>query len=92
MAKTEGSIPSVPIPCRLHASVPNPGRGEQPSRVDAPNRQMTIAQNAALSAYTYILEDGPELPKSSGPHAEVGGEVLEGMYVQGCTSIEESRL
>jgi hypothetical protein len=40
----------------------------------------------------YILEDGLELLKSSGPHAEEGGEVLEGMYAQGCTTIEESRV
>jgi hypothetical protein len=44
------------------------------------------------ASQTHILEDGPELPKSSGPHAEEGGEVLEGMYAQGCTTIEESRI
>jgi hypothetical protein len=32
-----------------------------------------FAQTAALSAHAYILEDGTELPKSSGPHAEEGG-------------------
>jgi hypothetical protein len=44
-----------------------------------------FAQNAALDAHTYILEDGPELPKSSGPHPDEGGEVLEGMYAQDYT-------
>jgi hypothetical protein len=53
---------------------------------------ISFAQNAALGAYTYILEDGPELPKSSGSHAEERGEILEGMYTQGCTMIEESRI
>jgi hypothetical protein len=42
-------------------------------------RWILFAQNAALGGHTYILEDGPELPKSSGPHADEGGEVLEGM-------------
>jgi hypothetical protein len=51
-----------------------------------------FTQNAALGAHTYILEDGTELPKSLGPHAEEGGEVLEGMYAQGRTTIEESRI
>jgi hypothetical protein len=41
----------------------------------------SFAQNAALSAHTYILEDGPELLKSCSPHAEEGGEVLERMYL-----------
>jgi hypothetical protein len=31
-----------------------------------------FAENAALGSHTYILEDGPELPKSSGPHTEDG--------------------
>jgi hypothetical protein len=43
-----------------------------------------------LSSQPYILEDGPELPKVPGSHAEEGGEALEGMYTDGCTSIEES--
>jgi hypothetical protein len=51
-----------------------------------------FAQNAALSAHKYVLEDGPELPKSPDPRAEEGGEVLEGMYAQGCMPIEESRI
>jgi hypothetical protein len=41
---------------------------------------MILAQNAALSAHVLILEDGPELPKASGPHAEEFGEVLEGLF------------
>jgi hypothetical protein len=51
-----------------------------------------FAQNAALDSNTYIFEDGPELSKSSRPHGDEGGEVLEGMYRQGCTTIEESRI
>jgi hypothetical protein len=31
----------------------------------------------ALGAHTYKLEDEPELPKSSDPHADEGSEVLE---------------
>jgi hypothetical protein len=50
-----------------------------------------FAENAALGSHAYILEDGPELPKSSGPHAEDGGEILDGMHAQGCTTIEDSR-
>jgi hypothetical protein len=45
-----------------------------------------------MSAHTYILEDWPELPKSSGPHAEEGAEILEGMYPQGWTSPNESNI
>jgi hypothetical protein len=44
---------------------------------------MILAQNAALGAQTLICEDRPVLPKDPGPHAEKGGEVLEGMYAQG---------
>jgi hypothetical protein len=44
---------------------------------------ISFAHHAALSAHAYILEDGPELPKRSGPYAEEGGEVLTGMYAQG---------
>jgi hypothetical protein len=39
-----------------------------------------------------MLEDGPELPRSFDPHAEEEGEGFEGMYTQGCTKIEKSRL
>jgi hypothetical protein len=49
-------------------------------------------QNAALCAYADILEDGLELPNSSGPRAEEGGAVLDGMYAQGCMTMEESRI
>jgi hypothetical protein len=52
----------------------------------------SFAQNASLSAYTYILEDGLELPKESGPHADIGGEVLEGMDAEGCSSLRNSRI
>jgi hypothetical protein len=51
-----------------------------------------FSKNAALGAHTYIIGDGPELPKSFGPHADEGGEVLEWMYAQGCTTIEESKI
>jgi hypothetical protein len=34
---------------------------------------------AALGSHRYILKDGPELPKESGPHEDLGGEVLEGI-------------
>jgi hypothetical protein len=53
---------------------------------------ISFAQNAALGCHMYILEDGPELPDSSGPCAEEGGETLEGMYAQGCMMIEESSI
>jgi hypothetical protein len=53
---------------------------------------ISFAQNAALGSHTYILEDGPWLRAVSGPHADEGGEILEGMYAQGCTSIEDSRI
>jgi hypothetical protein len=51
-----------------------------------------LAQIAALGSHPYILEDGPELPKTSESHADPGGEVLEGMYTEGCISIEEARI
>jgi hypothetical protein len=38
-----------------------------------------FAQIAALGSHLYILENGPELPRVPGPHAEDGGGVLEGM-------------
>jgi hypothetical protein len=43
-------------------------------------------------AHTHVLDDGPELPKSSSPHAEEGGEVLEGMYAQGSMTMEEEKI
>jgi hypothetical protein len=39
---------------------------------------ISLAQNVALSSHPYTLEDGPELPKVPGRHAEEGREVLEG--------------
>jgi hypothetical protein len=51
-----------------------------------------LAQVAALGSHLYILEDGPELPKVAGSHADPGGEVLEGMYAEGRTSADQSRI
>jgi hypothetical protein len=42
-----------------------------------------LSQIASLGSHPYILEDGPQLPKEFGPHADPGGEVLEGMYAEG---------
>jgi hypothetical protein len=42
-----------------------------------------FAQNALPGAHTYAVKDATEPPKSSGPGAEEGGEVLEMMYVLG---------
>jgi hypothetical protein len=55
-------------------------------------RWVPIAQSAALSSHKYILEDGPELPKVPGPNAEEGGKILEGMYVNRSTSLEELKI
>jgi hypothetical protein len=52
---------------------------------------ISFAQKAALGSHAYILEDGPWLIAVSGPHADEGGKILEGMYAQGCTSIQDSR-
>jgi hypothetical protein len=52
----------------------------------------SLAQTAALDSHPYILEDGRQLPKVSGSHADGGEEVLGGMYAEGCRSIEESRI
>jgi hypothetical protein len=52
---------------------------------------MILAQYAALSAHTLILEDGPELPKVPGPHAKKGGETLANMYTEECSSLQDSR-
>jgi hypothetical protein len=49
-------------------------------------------QNAALGARTLILEDGPELIKAQGPHAEKGGEMSEGMHAQGCSLLESAKI
>jgi hypothetical protein len=48
--------------------------------------------NAAIGAHSLVFEDGPEVPKVSGPHAEQGGETLEGMYADGCSSPRDSRI
>jgi hypothetical protein len=53
---------------------------------------MILAQNAALSAHTLILEHGPELPKVPGPHAEEGDETLASMYTEGWSSLDQSRI
>jgi hypothetical protein len=62
---------------------------EEALRVDPAVAQwIMFAQNAALGPHHYILEDGPELPKVSGPHANEVGEVLERMYADDCISME----
>jgi hypothetical protein len=53
---------------------------------------MILAQNAALDAHILILEDGPELHKVPGAHAEERGEILESMYTQGCSSLRDSKI
>jgi hypothetical protein len=51
-----------------------------------------LAQRAAAGSHPYVIEDGPELPKIPGPHTDEGGEVLEGMYTDGCTSLRDTRI
>jgi hypothetical protein len=34
---------------------------------------MQLAQNAALGAHPLVLENIPEIPEESGPHADEGG-------------------
>jgi hypothetical protein len=51
-----------------------------------------LAENAALLAHAYILEDGSILPKEQLPHAQKGGNVLEGMYAQGCTTLDQAMI
>jgi hypothetical protein len=51
---------------------------------------MLLAQNAVLGAHTLILKDGRELPKAPGPYVEEEGEILEGVYAQGCSSLRDS--
>jgi hypothetical protein len=48
---------------------------------------MQLAQNAALAAHFLVLENGPEIPKESGPHVDEGGQVLQGMRAEGCSSV-----
>jgi hypothetical protein len=56
------------------------------------DKLIQLAQIAARGSNPYVLEDGPELLKVPGQHAEVGGEVLEGMCADRCTNVEESRI
>jgi hypothetical protein len=51
---------------------------------------MLLSQNAALGTHTLILDDGPELPKTPGPHVEEEGEILEGVCAQGFSSLHDS--
>jgi coproporphyrinogen III oxidase-like Fe-S oxidoreductase len=54
---------------------------------------MLLAENAVLSAHGFICEDGTEFPKEKGQEAaQEGGETLEGMYAQGCESLEQARI
>jgi hypothetical protein len=53
---------------------------------------MILAEDAAMSAYHFIHEDGPVFPKWPGPHAEEGGEVMEGMHALDCSSPRDSRI
>jgi hypothetical protein len=64
----------------------------KPSISLGPDQVNSFAQNAAPGSHTDILEDGPWLIAVSGPHTDEGGEILEGMYAQGCTTIEDSRI
>jgi hypothetical protein len=57
------------------------------SRVDS---WMLLAENAALSAYGFICEDGPELPKEEGHEAEQ--EDGEGMHAPGISDAAEGTL
>jgi hypothetical protein len=52
---------------------------------------MVLAQNSDSGAYPLVLEDGPEIPEAPGPHAEEGGQVLQGVYADGCPSIMDAR-
>jgi hypothetical protein len=51
-----------------------------------------LAQTVGLGPHAYIPKDGRELPKIPGPHADVGWEVLEGMYAEDCTSLRDVRI
>jgi hypothetical protein len=46
-----------------------------------------LVQSAAIDSHLYVFEDGPELAKVPGPHADEGGEVVEGT----CTPIMARR-
>jgi hypothetical protein len=45
-----------------------------------------------LGAHPLVLESCPEIRGESGTHADEGEETLQGMYAEGCSSIEESRI
>jgi hypothetical protein len=65
---------------------------EEGLKIDSTGAQwISFAQNPALVTHPYALEDGSELPKVTGPHAEEGGGVLEGVYADVCTSLENAR-
>jgi hypothetical protein len=58
---------------------------EEALQVDAKvGKWIQLPQTAALGSHPYVPEDGP--------HAEGGGEVLEGMYAEGCTSLRDARI
>jgi hypothetical protein len=66
---------------------------EQALKADATVAQWIVfTQNPALGSHPYILEDGPELLKVPGPHADQRAEVLEGMYADRCTSFGDARI
>jgi hypothetical protein len=51
-----------------------------------------LAKIAALGPHSYVLEDGSELPKTNEPHADKGGEVLEGMSAESCKSLRDAMI
>jgi hypothetical protein len=51
-----------------------------------------FSQTAALGSHPYVLGNGPELPKVPGPHTDLVGEALKGMYAEGCTSLRDARI
>jgi hypothetical protein len=54
---------------------------------------MLVAESGALSAHGFICEDGPELPeKEEQESAQEGGDVLEGIYAEGCQSIAQANI
>jgi hypothetical protein len=58
---------------------------------------ISLAQNAAPGAHTFILEDFPEIPDSLPPDQNEGarsdsGDELENIYGPGCTPVEQSRI
>jgi hypothetical protein len=53
---------------------------------------MTLTENAAPLAHTYVPEVSQVLPKEPGPHAQEGRDILEGMYAPGCTMVDQARI